>query len=796
MREASTETLSPGTWVAQLRQLQSGVTQLITTIVNAQIDPEPRLELLAQTLGGRFSLAMQQALVATDRTGETGSLELFAELGVEGAAIDRLASALGDSEPAIAALRTENAQRSRTVRTGGTDLGGPGAYARVRRPDHEADGRHRPPAGRRPPTTPAPAPWSTPASRWPPCWPRFSLAFLVSRLLLTPDPQGARGRATVAHEQLPEAVARIRAGEDPGAIKPIDVDHGGGDRPAGPGRRRPAPAGGAARVGRGRPACPGRRDVRDPVAPQHHPDQPAARPDRGPREGRGGPSPAREPLPARPPRVPDAAYGGQPADPRRRARHPRHGRPGRPDGRRLPAGGDRRCAGLPARARRRDQQRRGSAMPRPPMSCTCSPSWSTTRCPTRRRRRPVMLGSTTGRRRRARSRSRTQGLGIPDDGARRDQRDPALRRRRHPRHRPPDGPVRGEPPRAAARHQRRRCGATTQGGTTATVFLPLSILPSIAMPAVARPRPRAAGPRWPCRTSTPRAARGDPSRRPDPRARGAGQHRGPRQRSARAAATSARHVLPAAGDAGAAEQAHSGTDRGPSRGGHSAPAPRHRRPAAESRRQPWHPSEPGSARPPAHAPAVLPRRRPSLPRWRRASHRRGPVQVRSRTRSDRRRTPTVIPTAVRSRSLPTAAHLTRTGRRRAHPGRARRRDGDRGLRARTSTRRSSRPCGPPGSARAAASSPGVTPRSKRAGTGPTRSPSRRASPRSPPRASPFAAPARCLVPGGVTRPATVGSPRPRGHPQAARGTRARACLAAAPPHHNSPDPQHTEAGPA
>ena len=95
-----TETLSPGTWVAQLRQLQSGVTQLITTIVNAQLDPEPRLELLAQTLGGRFSLAMQQALVATERTGDTGSLELFAELGVEGVAIDRLASALGASEPA------------------------------------------------------------------------------------------------------------------------------------------------------------------------------------------------------------------------------------------------------------------------------------------------------------------------------------------------------------------------------------------------------------------------------------------------------------------------------------------------------------------------------------------------------------------------------------------------------------------------------------------------------------------------------------------------------------------------
>ena len=97
MREAGTDSLSPGTWIAQARQLQSSVTELITTIVNAQIDPEPRLEQLAQTLGGRFSLAMQQALVATERSGDTGSLELFAELGVESAAIDRLASTLGGS---------------------------------------------------------------------------------------------------------------------------------------------------------------------------------------------------------------------------------------------------------------------------------------------------------------------------------------------------------------------------------------------------------------------------------------------------------------------------------------------------------------------------------------------------------------------------------------------------------------------------------------------------------------------------------------------------------------------------
>ncbi len=222
LREGSTDALSPGTWVAQLRQLQSGVTQLITTIVNAQLDPEPRLELLSQTLGGRFSLAMQQALVATERTGETGSLELFAELGVEGAAIDRLATELGASEPSIATLRTENAQRTRTVRTGGTDLGGADAYTEYdtlietlmdgiddQLAAAASDARERALVN---------AGITLGA-----LLAAILVALLISRLLLNPIRRVREGTRAVAHEKLPEAVAKIRAGDDPGRIMPIDV---------------------------------------------------------------------------------------------------------------------------------------------------------------------------------------------------------------------------------------------------------------------------------------------------------------------------------------------------------------------------------------------------------------------------------------------------------------------------------------------------------------------------------------------------------------------------------------------
>jgi signal transduction histidine kinase len=222
LRAEDAISLSPGTWVAQLRQLQSGVTQLITTIVNEQINPEPRLELLSQTLAGRFSLAMQQALVATERAGETGSLELYSELGVEGAAIDRLASSLGASEKAVASLRTANAQRFRTIRTGGTDLGGARAYVDydglISTLQDGVDDELEAAAAEARADASLNAAVTLGA-----LGAAILLALLISRLTLNPIRRVRQGALAVAHERLPEAVARIRAGEDPGEITPIDV---------------------------------------------------------------------------------------------------------------------------------------------------------------------------------------------------------------------------------------------------------------------------------------------------------------------------------------------------------------------------------------------------------------------------------------------------------------------------------------------------------------------------------------------------------------------------------------------
>src|SRR5690606_37359799 len=49
------------------------------------------------------------------------------------------------------------------------------------------------------------------------------LAMVVSRLLLRPIRRVREGALAKANAELPEAVAKIRAGQDPGPIQPVDV---------------------------------------------------------------------------------------------------------------------------------------------------------------------------------------------------------------------------------------------------------------------------------------------------------------------------------------------------------------------------------------------------------------------------------------------------------------------------------------------------------------------------------------------------------------------------------------------
>ena len=222
MRGEGAETLGPATWIALVRQLESSVSQLITSVNAAQATPEPRLEQLSQAMSGRLSLALQQGLIATTLS-QSSSQELFSEIGVEAAAIDRLAGSVEGAEDQTALLRQQNTRHAGEIRDdAATDLGGRDAYAPydeitetlvtgVTKTLDDAAG-----AAQRNALVGAVLTLLALAAA-------IALAFFIARSLLGPIGKVRDGALAVARHRLPDAVARIRAGQEPEPIKTIDV---------------------------------------------------------------------------------------------------------------------------------------------------------------------------------------------------------------------------------------------------------------------------------------------------------------------------------------------------------------------------------------------------------------------------------------------------------------------------------------------------------------------------------------------------------------------------------------------
>ncbi len=222
MRAEGAEDLGPATWIALVRQLESSVSQLITSVNAAQKTPEPRLEQLSQTMSGRLSLALQQGFVAT-ALAQSGSQELFSEIGVEAAAIDRLAGSVEGAEAQAAALRTQNTRHAGQIRdNSATNLDGRDAYT----PYDEitatliggvtdsldaaaSDARRNALVG---------AILTLIALAL-----AIAIAMIIARSLLEPIGRVREGALAVARHRLPDAVARIRAGQEPEPISTIDV---------------------------------------------------------------------------------------------------------------------------------------------------------------------------------------------------------------------------------------------------------------------------------------------------------------------------------------------------------------------------------------------------------------------------------------------------------------------------------------------------------------------------------------------------------------------------------------------
>ncbi|MBD3944119.1 sensor histidine kinase [Nocardioides ganghwensis] len=222
MRGQGAETLGPATWIALVRQLESSVSQLITSVNAAQETPEPRLEQLSQVMSGRLSLALQQGLLATTLS-QSSSQELFSEIGVEAAAIDRLAGSVEGAEEQTALLRTQNTRHAGQIRDdSATDLDGRDAYVPydeitqtlvtgvTETLDEAASDAQRNALVGAVLTILALAA-------------AIALAFFVARSLLGPIGKVREGALAVARHRLPDAVARIRAGQEPEPIRTIDV---------------------------------------------------------------------------------------------------------------------------------------------------------------------------------------------------------------------------------------------------------------------------------------------------------------------------------------------------------------------------------------------------------------------------------------------------------------------------------------------------------------------------------------------------------------------------------------------
>ncbi|MDX6371335.1 MAG: hypothetical protein QOD98_323 [Nocardioidaceae bacterium] len=215
--------LSAGQAISQVRQLQRGVTQLLDAIVAEQLEPEPKLAALQQAMDGRVSLAMQQYMVNVSDPKSINLVDLSAELGVEQVIIDRLGSILGTTDSLVQQLNQQNAAHFGEIRGGGSNIGDAEAYE----PYDDLSVNLLNDIDKNLTTAASDARGLAIANALITAALLIAaifLALLVSRMLLNPIRRVREGALEVATTRLPEMVAKIRSGEDPGEITPIAVD--------------------------------------------------------------------------------------------------------------------------------------------------------------------------------------------------------------------------------------------------------------------------------------------------------------------------------------------------------------------------------------------------------------------------------------------------------------------------------------------------------------------------------------------------------------------------------------------
>jgi signal transduction histidine kinase len=203
-----------------LSKLEADVTLGIAEMTNTGSRTESQIGLVGQLNEGRLAVTQQQLLVLP-KPELIPKNELFGYLGVESAAISNLELQMPGNED-VEMLRQYNASNTGLLGIGTPDLKG---SAPLRIYDNltasllnQIEDRLADAASASQREAIVVAVLTALALLL-----AIALALIVSRFLVGPIQKVRDGALQVAHEQLPETVRRIRAGQDPGEVEPIPV---------------------------------------------------------------------------------------------------------------------------------------------------------------------------------------------------------------------------------------------------------------------------------------------------------------------------------------------------------------------------------------------------------------------------------------------------------------------------------------------------------------------------------------------------------------------------------------------
>src|SRR3954452_12227782 len=211
----------------QLGTMTRATNSLINSTLNTQGAPDPHTQALIQSLNARLSLVKQQLLIQSDTQGynQLGTVWLAGEIGVEGAALNNLKDFVGGrrlsrliaSNGARLGLAT-NSKVSDLAATPQDFATYDGLNARLLKNIDDNLAANASSSKQRALEDAAIILLAILAS--------LVLALLVARALIVPLRKLRSGALAVAHEKLPDTVAKIRQGKEPDEIAPIPVHTG------------------------------------------------------------------------------------------------------------------------------------------------------------------------------------------------------------------------------------------------------------------------------------------------------------------------------------------------------------------------------------------------------------------------------------------------------------------------------------------------------------------------------------------------------------------------------------------